>query len=122
MRPAAPIGPASTSFHKASTKCALSVTALALARRAYEGGPVASLVGRNMGARPPFLLATVIGLWALLAGCSSTRTDSTLAERTGDATVTVGSFGFAESRLLAELYSQALEQAGYPVQRAFDLG
>lgn len=75
-----------------------------------------------MGARQPFLLATMIGLWALLAGCSSTRTDSTLAERTGDATVTVGSFGFAESRLLAELYSQALEQAGYPVQRAFDLG
>ena len=34
----------------------------------------------------------------------------------------MGSFDFAESRLLAEMYSQALEAHGYRVDRAFDLG
>ena len=32
------------------------------------------------------------------------------------------SFDFAESRLLAEIYAQALERAGVPVRRAFGLG
>ena len=32
------------------------------------------------------------------------------------------SFDFAESRLLAEIYSQALDRAGLPVRRAFGLG
>ena len=39
-----------------------------------------------------------------------------------DKVVTVGSFDFAESRLLAEIYSQALEAAGIRVRRAFGLG
>lgn len=37
-------------------------------------------------------------------------------------TVTVGSLDFAESELLGELYSQALESGGFTVRRAFDLG
>jgi len=36
--------------------------------------------------------------------------------------IRIGSFDFAESRLLAELYSQALEHGGFPVERKFDLG
>ncbi len=40
----------------------------------------------------------------------------------GDDAITVGSFGFAESVLLAEIYSQALEAGGYRVERAFGLG
>ena len=39
-----------------------------------------------------------------------------------DAVITVASFDFAESRLLAEIYSQALDRAGLPVRRAFGLG
>jgi osmoprotectant transport system substrate-binding protein len=39
-----------------------------------------------------------------------------------DDVITVASFDFAESRLLAEIYSQALDRAGLPVQRAFGLG
>jgi osmoprotectant transport system substrate-binding protein len=35
--------------------------------------------------------------------------------------VTVAAFGFTESRVLAELYAQALEAKGIPVRRAFDL-
>jgi osmoprotectant transport system substrate-binding protein len=40
----------------------------------------------------------------------------------GDDAITVGSFGFPESVLLAEIYSQALEDGGFTVERAFDIG
>jgi osmoprotectant transport system substrate-binding protein len=43
-------------------------------------------------------------------------------ERLHDKVVTVGSFDFAESRLLAEVYSQALEAGDVRVHRAFGLG
>lgn len=39
-----------------------------------------------------------------------------------DDAITVGSFDFAESVVVAEVYSQALESAGYQVERAFRLG
>jgi osmoprotectant transport system substrate-binding protein len=39
-----------------------------------------------------------------------------------DEVVTVGSFDFAESRLLAEIYSQALEADGLRVRRSFGIG
>ncbi len=39
-----------------------------------------------------------------------------------DATVTIGSFDFAESELLAEIYAQALEEDGVHVRRAFRVG
>jgi osmoprotectant transport system substrate-binding protein len=81
-----------------------------------------SFVGRDMSARRRILLAALIGVGTMLAGCSSGPSESAILERTDDATVAVGSFGFGESRLLAEVYSQALEAAGYPVERAFDLG
>jgi osmoprotectant transport system substrate-binding protein len=43
------------------------------------------------------------------------------ADRDGP-TITVGSFNFPESVLLAEIYAQVLESDGYPVERALDLG
>jgi osmoprotectant transport system substrate-binding protein len=39
-----------------------------------------------------------------------------------DDAITVGSFNFGESELLAELYAQALEASHYSVRRAFGLG
>jgi osmoprotectant transport system substrate-binding protein len=39
-----------------------------------------------------------------------------------DEVITVGSFDFAESRLLGEIYAQALERVGLPVERAFGIG
>jgi osmoprotectant transport system substrate-binding protein len=39
-----------------------------------------------------------------------------------DDVITVGSFNFAESELLAEIYSQALEGGGFHVRRTFGLG
>ncbi|MFI1992975.1 glycine betaine ABC transporter substrate-binding protein [Actinoplanes sp. NPDC020271] len=41
---------------------------------------------------------------------------------TGSSTVTVGSANFAESELLAEIYSQALEAKGVTVKRQFNIG
>ncbi len=41
---------------------------------------------------------------------------------TGDDKVTVASFGFPESVLLAEIYAQALESNGFTVDRALNLG
>ena len=80
-------------------------------------------------------LRTLAALFVLLTACaseSSAPTGPTArggADRTGSGTgtstgthVTVGSFDFAESELLAELYSQALEGGGYTVRRAFNLG
>ena len=37
-------------------------------------------------------------------------------------TVTVGSFNFPESTILAEIYAQVLEDAGIPVERQLDIG
>ena len=52
------------------------------------------------------------------ASATGTARPSTL----DDDTITVGSFDFAESVVLAEVYSQALEAAGFDVERAFALG
>ena len=52
-----------------------------------------------------------------LTGVAGARTGAARGEP-----VTVASFDFAESRLLAEIYAQALERAGLPVRRAFGLG
>jgi osmoprotectant transport system substrate-binding protein len=45
-----------------------------------------------------------------------------VARTIGDDSITVGSFAFAESELLGELYSQALERGGFHVDRRFNLG
>lgn len=37
-------------------------------------------------------------------------------------TITVASFNFPESTILAEIYAQVMEDAGYPVERQLDLG
>jgi osmoprotectant transport system substrate-binding protein len=63
------------------------------------------------------------GVLALAACTSASHADQRGAPQTlHDGTITVGSFDFAESELLSELYSQALERGGYRVERAFDLG
>ncbi len=62
------------------------------------------------------------------AGCGSEPDDgpesaaARVATTLRDDTITVGSFDFAESELLADIYSQALEAEGYDVRRAFGIG
>jgi osmoprotectant transport system substrate-binding protein len=65
------------------------------------------------------VLAFTVTTAACNSGSEPTRSS---ASALGDDAITVGSFEFAESELLAETYSQALERGGYKVRRAFDLG
>ncbi|HEU4354696.1 MAG TPA: ABC transporter substrate-binding protein [Actinomycetota bacterium] len=58
-----------------------------------------------------------------LVGCSTFGLDSTPRGRTGgsDAIVVGVSGGFAENQIVAEMYAQVLEDAGYAVERELDL-
>jgi osmoprotectant transport system substrate-binding protein len=57
-----------------------------------------------------------------LSGCDTSGEPRTDASALHDDAITVGSFDFAESELVAELYSQALERADVEVHRAFGIG
>jgi len=65
-------------------------------------------------------ILTLVSILAVaLAACS----DDTSGDVPADGpTITVASFNFTESTILAELYAQALEDAGYPVERQLNLG
>ena len=63
----------------------------------------------------------VLVLLVALAGCSSQPRRSAQPPARSDAVV-VASFNFDESRLLAEIYSQALAHAGIPVRVELHLG
>jgi osmoprotectant transport system substrate-binding protein len=69
-------------------------------------------------------IRAAIGACAALLGLAACGDDARpeAADALDDQAVTVGSFAFPESVLLAELYSQALEDNGIPVIRAFALG
>jgi osmoprotectant transport system substrate-binding protein len=62
---------------------------------------------------------------SLLVACAACRGGPGQQSRSNgisDEAITVGSFNFAESTTVAEIYSEALERRHYPVTRAFDLG
>lgn len=71
-----------------------------------------------MDARLPRRLLGCLLAGVLLAACAEREE---VPAQTGDAVV-VASFAFSESRLLGEVYAQALEQAGVPVLRELELG
>jgi osmoprotectant transport system substrate-binding protein len=48
--------------------------------------------------------------------------DTTTAEPGDGPTITVASFNFPESVILAEIYAQALEAEGYPIEKTLNLG
>ena len=74
-----------------------------------------------MGHRSPrAIMITVVALAAV--ACAGSPDGPTPPNALGDDAITVGSFDFAESVLLAEIYSQALEHAGFTVEREFELG
>ncbi len=68
--------------------------------------------------------ATVTGVALLgsLVACSSSEPVPQTESALGDNTITVSSFDFPESSLLAEIYSQAIERGGFDVDRLFDVG
>lgn len=63
-----------------------------------------------------------VAMLMLPLACSEGRQGDTAPEPLEDDAITVGSFDFDESMLVAEIYSQALEAKGFEVQRAFSLG
>ena len=58
----------------------------------------------------------------LAAACATTPPSPSQSSALHDDAITVASFNFPESVLLAELYAQAIENAGVPVVRYLDLG
>ncbi len=66
-----------------------------------------------------FVVVSLAGALIGVTGASGAR--AVPRSPRGDV-ITVASFDFAESRLLAEIYAQALDRAGLPVRRAFGLG
>jgi osmoprotectant transport system substrate-binding protein len=76
-----------------------------------------------MGSRRVVVIAVaVIAMASWLSACGAGTSASIRPAAPNDGTITVGSFDFAESRLLAEVYSQAFEAQGLRVHRALDLG
>jgi osmoprotectant transport system substrate-binding protein len=67
---------------------------------------------------------SAVSLFVLVAACSSSSSPDALppSDALHDDAITVASFDFPESELLAELYSQSLERQGLRVERAFGLG
>lgn len=74
-----------------------------------------------MPRRPVASTAVALAMALVACGPADEATSAAPSALTDDA-ITVGSFDFAESRLLGEIYAQALEAAGYQVQRALNLG
>ena len=71
------------------------------------------------GRRPAGRLAQIAGAVVLLAACGTGGHESPPKPAVG---VAVASFNFAENRLVAEIYAQALEDEGVRVRRELDLG
>lgn len=63
----------------------------------------------------------VVGL-LVLGGVACSQPDEKGSAETGRQGVAIASFGFSESITMAEIYSQAVEAAGIPVQRVTELG
>lgn len=67
--------------------------------------------------------AVVVGAALALAGCASSNPLSNGASTsTSSATLTIGSQDYYESETVAEIYAQALEHAGYTINRDFRIG
>jgi osmoprotectant transport system substrate-binding protein len=62
------------------------------------------------------------GLAVVLSACTSSTGSSVEQARRPGAVITVGSFDFPESVLLAQIYGQALAAGGFPVRVLPDLG
>ncbi|GAB3585233.1 ABC transporter substrate-binding protein [Amycolatopsis endophytica] len=64
------------------------------------------------------LAVAVLGLTA----CGGGDDGGSAAPSKGGAPIVVASFNFTDSQILSEVYSQALEAQGYPVERKFNIG
>lgn len=72
-----------------------------------------------MRAKLPRVLVALVLLTSVLAACGSS---SDTASSAGGSTIVVGSFGFSESEVLAQVYGTALKNAGAAVEYRLNLG
>ena len=72
--------------------------------------------------RWPSVLLLAVALSACVSVGLGPAPDRAPALVTGDHAITIGSFNFPESVVLAEIYAQAVETSGFRVHRALDLG
>jgi osmoprotectant transport system substrate-binding protein len=95
------------------------------------GDRTTSAPSRSTGARPsgtgrlgsgPVGLVTALVLSMALVACAPRGDQAATSAAEPSESLVVASFDFDESRLLAEIYSQALEAAGVRVERQLDLG
>ena len=68
------------------------------------------------------LAFTALGLSAILAGCSANGNPLDTGDSNSEDAITVGSQGFPESEILAQIYGQVLENAGYTVDYNLNIG
>jgi osmoprotectant transport system substrate-binding protein len=66
--------------------------------------------------------AVLASLWLALSGCEAAGPEPRSTTALDDEAITVASFDFAESELLAEIYAQGLEANGFDVERSFRAG
>src|ERR1700746_4064524 len=80
--------------------------------------------GVRMPRQRKVLSAACLALAVLCAACTgpSNRASPSASAGRADATITVGSFDFPESILLAHIYAGALAAKGFPVRVMPDLG
>ena len=77
----------------------------------------------NKKGRLTVLGAVAIGASVALAGCASgDPLDSGAGESASGDTLVVGSQAYYSNEIIAELYAQALESAGYEVEREYQIG
>jgi osmoprotectant transport system substrate-binding protein len=72
-------------------------------------------------ARVRVALAVALGLCITATGCTGAAPDDSRGAGQDGAIVVGVSGAFAENQIVAEMYAQVLEDAGYPVERQFDL-
>jgi osmoprotectant transport system substrate-binding protein len=66
--------------------------------------------------------AVVVGAAVALSGCASGNPLATESSASGGGELVVGSQDYYSNEVIAEIYAQALEDAGYAVQRDFRIG
>lgn len=66
--------------------------------------------------------AVVVGAALALSGCASGDPLDSGSESGGSETITIGSQAYYSNEIIAEIYAQALENAGFTVERQFNIG
>ncbi len=74
------------------------------------------------GGRRKLAVGLLVALLVVAAGCDRDRPEPRPPEDPRRPTIRLASFDFPESELLAQLYGQALDQHGFPVEQVVQLG